>query len=85
MMRSDASANLAAAALACFAASLGFGVVALATHWRLSALGPICGLNNPAAFFAACPACPAAMATACLALTLAGLSVGLRHRILPAA
>ena len=66
-----AAPTQAAAAIACWISSAGFSAVALWTHLRLAALGPICGLSRPVDFFFHCPACPAALTTALLA---AGLS-----------
>ena len=68
---------VAAAAGASFAASVGFSVVALRTHLSLADLGPICGPNDPLAFFTICPACPAALGFALLGMTLATAALAL--------
>lgn len=71
-----AAPHTTAAAVACLTASAGFAGVALWTHQRLSALGPICGLSRPTAFFLHCPACPAALGLALLGLALASREQG---------
>ena len=67
--------HAAAAAICSFMASAAFALVALQTHRSLTALGPICGLSRPAAFFLHCPACPAALGFALLGAALASSSI----------
>jgi hypothetical protein len=57
--------------VALFAGAAACGVEALRAHLWLSSLGPICGLDRPALFFAHCPACPIGLALLALGAAFA--------------